>query len=312
MNPVIVVGAGISGVAAARVVAGAGLPVVVLDRGRRIGGRMASRRSDDRPVDTGASYFTVSDPAFRAVAEDWRQRRLAQPWTDTFWAYDGGARVSKPGPMRWGAADGLRSLVEDLASGLDLRRQTVTAIGPGLTVDGEPAAGVVLAMPDPQATRLLDASYAAEIAALDDPFEPVLALTARWSQRSWDLDGAFVAHDPVVAWIADDGRRRGDGAPVLVAHSTPDFAAQHLAAPDEAGPALALAVRDVLDLDAEPESTSTHRWSFARPTGQREERFFLGDAMVGICGDAWSAKPRVEAAYLSGRALGAAVVERLG
>ena len=54
MDPVIVVGAGISGVAAARELRDAGLPVVVLDRGRRIGGRMASRTIDGRPVDIGA------------------------------------------------------------------------------------------------------------------------------------------------------------------------------------------------------------------------------------------------------------------
>jgi len=79
VDPVIVVGAGISGVAAAREVKDAGLPVVVVDRGRRIGGRMASRTIDGRPVDIGASYFTASDPAFTALVADWQQRGLAHP-----------------------------------------------------------------------------------------------------------------------------------------------------------------------------------------------------------------------------------------
>lgn len=313
MKPVIVVGAGIAGIAAARAVAEAGQTVIVLDRGRRIGGRMASRRTDDRVVDTGASYFTVSDPAFESVVEDWRQRGLARQWTDTFLAIDGAECAEKSGPMRWAAPGGLRGLVEDLASGLDVREQTVASIGPGHDVDGLEAAAVVLAMPDPQARRLLHPTYAAEIETLDDPFAPVLALTARWSERMWpDLDGAFVANDPLVAWIADDGRRRGDSAAVLVGHSTSEFAAEHLAAPEEAAPLLALAVRDALGIDTEPVSTHVHRWSFAKPTGQRDAPFFLGDALVGLCGDAWSEKPRVEAAYLSGRAVGTAIIERLG
>ena len=247
VKPVVVVGAGIAGVAAAQALVAAGRTVTLLDRGRVIGGRLASRRTEGRPVDIGASYFTVSDPLFEAVVESWRARGLARPWTDTFAVAADGGLTDKSGPMRWAAPAGLRSLVEDLATGLQVQQQTVSRIGPGLDVDGSPAEAVVLAMPDPQARRLLDPAYAAEIAALDDPFDPVLALTARWSSRTWaDVDGVFVSDHPVIAWIADDGRRRGDDAPVLVAHSTSEFAAQHLEAPDEAAPSLVEAVRDVL------------------------------------------------------------------
>ena len=55
----VVVGAGISGVACAREVAAAGHAVVVLDRGRVVGGRMARWTRDGRAVDVGAAYFTV-------------------------------------------------------------------------------------------------------------------------------------------------------------------------------------------------------------------------------------------------------------
>ena len=269
-------------------------------------------RSDDRVVDTGASYFTVADPAFEAVVQDWQHRGLARPLTDTFMVAEEGELTRKPGPMRWAAPAGLRSLVEDLAAGLDVRQEDVSSVQPGPRVDGRPADAVVLAMPDPQARRLLDPSLAAELGALDDPYEPVLALTARWAEASWEgIDGAFVSHDPVISWIADDGRRRDDFAPVLVAHSTPEFAAEHLAAPEQATPLMVLAVRDALGIDTEPESASVHRWSFARPTGKREQRYFLGDERIGFCGDSWSDKPRVEAAYLSGLALGEALVAQL-
>ncbi len=316
---VIVVGAGISGVATARTLAEAGLSVVVLDRGRAIGGRMASRRTDGRVVDTGASYFTVSDPAFEQVVQDWQSRGLARPWTDTFSVTGDGGLTPKSGPMRWAAHAGLRSLVEDLAQGLDLRQASVAAVQarssgqPGLRVDDQEADAVVLAMPDPQARRLLDASLTDELAALDDPFEPVLALTARWTEASWlGFDGAFVSDSPILSWIADDGRRRDDFAPVLVAHSTPEFAAAHLHAPEDAAPMMELAVRDVLGIDAPAESASVHRWSFARPAGRREQTYWLGRNRIGFCGDSWSDKPRVESAYLSGVALGRALAEQLG
>jgi renalase len=313
MDPVVVVGAGISGVAAALALTAGGREVVVLDRGRQVGGRMASRRTDGRMVDTGASYFTVSDDRFGAVVEAWRNRGLARPWTDTLVVAHEGELEPKSGPVRWSAPGGLRSLVEDLASSLDVRRTTVERVAPGPRVDDLPAAAVVLAMPDPQAVRLLDPAYAALAAELDDPFDPVLALTATWPERSWpDVQGAFVAGNPVLSWVADDGRRRGDGAPVLVAHSTAEFAAEHLDAPDEAAGPMSVALRDVLGIDSEPTSTHVHRWTFGKPTGNRAEPFALDQTnLVGVCGDAFSDRPRVEAAYLSGRALGEALLERL-
>ncbi|MCW2811758.1 MAG: hypothetical protein JWP61_2216 [Friedmanniella sp.] len=312
MKPVVVVGAGLAGVAAARVLTMAGLPTIVLDRGRSIGGRMASPASDGRVVDTGASYFTVSEPEFAAVVDGWRKRGLARPWTDTFLVTDGEATSQKSGPMRWAAPRGLRHLVLDLAEGLDIRAQLVTQVAPRLRVDGLAASAVVLAMPDPQARRVLHPSYAAELAALDDPYDPVLALTTRWPEAAWPaMDGAFVADNEIISWVADDGRRRGDDAPVLVAHSTPEFAAQHLVEPEKAVDLMVKALRQALGITTEPVSAQVQRWSFARPTRKRDEPYFLGPAMVGLCGDAWSTKPRVEAAYLSGAALGRTLVEKL-
>jgi len=312
VDPVIVVGAGISGVAAARELRDAGLPVFVLDRGRRIGGRMASRTIDGRPVDIGASYFTASDPTFTALAEDWQHRGLAHPWTDTFQVRTGGDASSTSGPMRWGTPRGLRSLVEDLAVGLDIRSQTVTEIGPGPSVDGQPASAVLLAMPDPQARRLLGPALASEAGLLTAAYDPVLALTAGWAERTWaDVDGIFVHDDPMLSWVADDGRRRGDAAPVLVAHSTPAWASEHLDAPAKATAPMVAALRRLLAIASEPLSASVHRWTFAKPSGQRDEPYYLSYGLIGACGDGWGGKPRVEGAFGSGQALGRAVAAAL-
>lgn len=277
---------------------------------------MAVRTTDDRPVDIGASYFTVSDPAFASVVDDWQTRGLARPWTDTFHVYDNGTLSPKSGPMRWAAPAGLRSLVEDLAGEVEVRQETVTTIGrtdSGPTVDGVPASAVVLAMPDPQARRLLGPGLDTLHAALDDPFEPVLALTARWDNRGWsdDIDGVFVSGDPSISWIADDGRRRGDAAPVLVAHSTPELARAHLEDPGAAEQTMTAAVRSVLSLTDGPATTHVHRWTFARPASTRSEAYVLDPTGIGVCGDAWSDRPRVEAAYLSGIALATAVRQQL-
>lgn len=320
MDPVYVVGAGISGVACARTLASAGLPVVVLDRGMRIGGRMASRQVDGRAVDLGASYFTVSEDRFAAEVQRWQSTGLAREWTDTFAVLAAGADPSdKQGPVRYAAPGALRSLVEELARPLDVRRATVAQVvthvvgavgGPGgLTVDDRPASAVVLAMPDPQAVPLLGPGLESLSGDLTRTWDPVLALVATFAERTWGFEGAFVNDDVDLEWIADDGRRRGDDAPVLVAHSTPARAARHLGDPDTAEPALRAALSRVLG-GAEPVHTLVKRWSVAKPRGRRDAAYLLDDRLVGVCGDGWGT-PKVEGAYLSGRALGAELVGRL-
>jgi predicted NAD/FAD-dependent oxidoreductase len=71
------------------------------------------------------------------------------------------------------------------------------------------------------------------------------------------------------------------------------------------------ALRERLAIPSDPVYARVHRWSFARPTKQRDDAYFLGADGLGVCGDGWQGKPRVEAAYLSGRALGRAIAERL-
>lgn len=316
---VVVVGAGIAGVACARVLAGAGVPVELVDRGRRVGGRMASRRHEGRPTDIGASYLTVSDPAFEEVVRGWEAAGLAQPWTDTFGVVEGEERRTTTGPVRWGTPGGIRSLVEALAVDLPVRHATevasVSAEGGRPTVDGRPAGTVVLAMPDPQAARLVDpAAHPEALAGLTATYEAVLALTAVFDERCWEElpDGLFVNDDPVLAWIADDGRRRCDGAPVLVAHSTDAHARPHLADPPAGGPAMLAALQRYVGARRDPVHTAVHRWTFAKPTGGRPEQFLLTGTGVAACGDSWAEKPRVEAAWLSGTALGHELVRRRG
>lgn len=308
-RPVVVVGAGLSGLACARALADAGVPVRVLDRGRAVGGRLASRRLAGRPADLGASYFTVTDERFRRVVDDWLDRGVARAWTDTFHtATADGLGPTRTGPVRYAGTRGQRSLAEDLAAGLDVRSgEEVDWVAPAGEPGSEPAALVVLAMPDPQAADLLDEGFAEELALLDDrPWRPSIALAAGFAERSWPsgFDGAFVDGHDVLTWVADDGRRRGDGAPVLVAHSTAGFAEPRLDAPQEAAGPLLAAVRALLPGTAEPQWTHVQRWSLSAPVGGREARFHLGDTGVGLCGDGWGPRSKVETAWLSGHLLG--------
>jgi renalase len=308
-----IIGAGIAGLACARAVAGAGHRVVVRERASQMGGRMATRVLGGRPVDLGASYFTCRDDAFRTVVDDWVRRGLAHPWTSAFAVHTAlGMNRSEDGPVRYGSSGGLRSLVEDLAVGVQVNLDDpVTRVGPGPSVDGRRTDAVVLAMPDPDVRQLLDPACGPELlAAAQAPWSPVIAMAAGWPTRQWDVDGVFVHADQVVDWIADDGQRRADSAPVLVAHSTADYAAAHLDDPEHAAVVMIDTVQSLLGIDQPPTWTYVEPWRYARPTDPRATPYLLGDAGIGLCGDAWGS-PRIETAWFSGHRLGTELARRL-
>jgi len=307
MADVVVVGAGIAGIACAVELRAAGVPVRVLERAHVLGGRMASADLDGRAVDYGAAYFTVRDPEFAAVVEGWRTAGLARRWTSELTVFGAEGKRTKSGPMRWAAPHGLRSLVVDLARGLDITfDHEVHLVGPG--VDGDPADVVVLAMPDPQAERLLDADSKAGAAVAGRPWRPVIAVTAAYAEREWPpLPAAFVNDHPVLSLIADDGDRRGDGAAVLVAHTTAAVARRHDGDPDGAVPEVLAAVGELMGLQQRPRWTRAHRWRYAAPECQRDTPFLLTGAGVALAGDGWG-RSSIETAWRSGTLLGRELV----
>ena len=296
-----------------------GVSVQVVDRGRRIGGRLASRRLrntgtefDGRVVDYGASYFTARDPDFLAVVAEMIEAGVVRRWTDTFHVHTEGAMAGvRTGPMRYSAPAGLRSVVEHLATSVpvidtETHIERVDISTTGVRADHYSAQGVALCMPQPQAERILDNDVLPDVGIT---WEPVIAVTLVFEDRQWpELDGVFVNDDPIITWIADDGRRRGDDAPVLVAHVNPVFAAGHLLEPSGVLPNAIAATMRVLGISAFPTWTWAHRWSLARPIAALDEEFWMHPELpVGLAGDAWAGGPRVEAAWLSGRALGRAM-----
>jgi len=320
---VLVVGAGISGLACARSLLATGVSVRVVDRGRRPGGRMSGRTLHGRIVDLGASYFTVPEGSgFAAVVTGWEKKGLARPWTESF-AVLGRDPIEDPearradrtaGTLRYAAPHGLRSLVIDLAEGVEVETgRTVEHVDDDGSVDGEFYDAVVLAMPEPQAARLLGVSSPLRAQLRPDAWDPVVAVALGYPRVLWpaDLHGAFVHGSSVLTFLADDGDRRGDGAAVIVAHTSADFARDHLERPESAVDPVTAEVGAVLGLDPgiRPDWNHAHRWTSARTTAPHPEPFALSGT-VGVCGDAWGGRSSVATAWQSGDALGQALALR--
>ena len=300
MARVLVAGAGISGAACAAALRAAHVEVDVRERARAVGGRLASPELHGRRVDLGAAYFTAKDAGFAAIVEEWQRRGLVHEWTDTFTVFGRDGRSTRSGPARYATTQGLRSLARDL-------HDEVT-VGDEVSAPSGDHDVTVLAMPDPQAARV-----AGDVIGWVD-YEPVISIAAGFAERSWTCDAAFVNDHDAISLIADDGSRRGDAAPVLVVHTTPDLARRHLDDPAGAIAPAIEAARDLLGIGAAPLWTHAHRWTFAKPAGTHGSAPYWHEGRLAVCGDSWcpEGSPRVEAAWLSGHRLGTDLGRLLG
>ena len=306
---VVIIGAGMAGVTCARRLAEAGLATVVLDKGRGIGGRMATRRvtleTGTLRFDHGAQYFTVRDAGFGAALD-------RVPGATAIWQ-DGAAEPHRVG------LPGMSGLPRAMASGLDVRQQAeVTAIsrtnGTWQVTAGEHAIcapRLVSTVPAPQAARLLGAAHplAQDLGAVG--IAPCLTLMAAFPA---DAPAPFTsradeAHP--LAWIAQDSSKpdRPDTATTWVAQASPDWSERHLEEDRDVIAARMLPLLCEL-IGVAPDlalHAAAHRWRYARVTKPLGRPFLGGEQGLWLGGD-WCLGARVEAAWKSGAAIADAVL----
>lgn len=299
MTAVVIVGAGMTGVACARRLAQAGVQSVLLDKGRGIGGRVATRRANGLQFDHGAQYVTAKGAGFAAVLHDLAGAGDAASWPDG----SGRARVV--------GTPGMSSLAKALAVELDVRQSVdVTAIRPDeggwqVLAGGVcfSAARVVVTVPAPQVAGLLGAHHPLAALLGGVQIDPCLTLMAGITAPP-----PFVtreAPDEPIGWIAQDSAKPGrpaDGAVAWVAQAGPAFSAAHL---DDDPAAIAARMLpmlcDQLGVTADRVTHAVaHRWRYARVSAPLGEPFLRDAGGSLYLGGDWCIGPRVEAAWTSG------------
>jgi hypothetical protein len=314
----VVVGAGLAGLTAARELAGT-YDVIVLDKGRGLGGRLATRRIGDATLDHGAQFFTTHTAEFASVVERWVAAGLAAPWFHGRIGPTG--VVDSDGHTRYRGVATMNAIAHHLADGLDVRRNTlVTAVarsGDGWSVRTADATfdadAVLLTPPVPQSLALLAASEvtlsADDLAALQAiTYEPCLALLAVLDGPSGLPEpGAIDPADGPIDWMADNHRKGVSAQPAVTIHATADFSREHWTTPDAD---VAVLLLGAAGLSAAPivDGVQVQRWRYARPVAVHPARCLAADGLPGLvfAGDAFGGA-KVEGAVLSGRAAAVAL-----
>jgi len=323
---VIVVGAGICGLLAARTLTACGYRVMVFDKGRGVGGRLATRRIDEAVFDHGAQYFTARDPDFHTLVQDWLEHKIVRPWATGFALSDG--KLKEDGEKRYCGVSGMTGIAKYMAQGLDVRLQAKMdrlAVSDGRwtagTENGIAVTGraLLLTPPVPQSLQLLSAGSIALPGPIHAELEqvayaPCLALMVQLSgpSRIPDPGGLWFPGEPI-SWIADNQRKgiSPRAASSLTIHAGPDYSRQNWATPEvEVTKRLLEAAAPWLGSD--PLHTQLHRWRYSIPTHLHPERCvsLREPAPLVFAGDAFGG-PRIEGAALSGLAAAARLAEML-
>ncbi|HYN38860.1 MAG TPA: FAD-dependent oxidoreductase [Rhodospirillales bacterium] len=318
MQPrVAVIGAGVAGLACARLLTGYHCVVTVYDKGRAPGGRISTRREDGVAFDHGAQYFTARHPRFRRAVQTWRAAGLLARWAGRIVALDRDGAVAACDPAeRWVPMPSTSALARSMADGLNVvvgQRLTEVERRPDgwwlIFASGErpgPFDRLLLTVPAPQAAPLLACApaLAAGVAAVAMPpcwavcLAPEQSLPLPW-------DGAFV-DDEQLSWICRNSSKPGRGrAEAWVLHASADWSQAHLDV-EPAAMAVLLARRfaDVTGTDpGDPLVLSAHRWRYARVARSLNEPcLYDAETGIGAAGD-WCLGGRVEGAFLSGESL---------
>lgn len=311
MPRILVVGAGMAGLTAARRLVDAGHDVVIVEKGRAVGGRMATRRVGDATFDHGAQHISARSEDFRKAMTSWIDQGIAHVWFHSA----SETRADRAIEPRHTGTAGMRRIPERLADGLDvrtavriesLRRQDRGWVAVDDSGDSFDADAVVLTPPLPQALDLLDgAGVAVEDRLREVAYDACLAVMATL-RRAPGLPDGHRALDGDIGWMADNQHKGASAVPAVTIHSSPAFAEQHLETSAEVwAPMLVEAAEP--HLGELPHVVRTHRWRYAMPATTFADGAITVDDGLILAGEVF-AGARVEGAYLSGLAAADLVV----
>ena len=227
----IIVGAGLSGLMAARELQSLGHSVTLFDKGRGVGGRLATRRIGDAVLDHGAQFFTVRSPEFARHVQEWADAGVVHEWCRGF--------ADNDGHPRWAGSRGMSGVAKHLARDLDVRLDhLVFALeenGDSHTVvidDGSrhECDAVILTAPLPQSFSLLFGAgieMPADLRSID--YDRTLGLLAVLDSPDHNVPspGGLQFADETFSFIGDNMAKGVSPAPALTFHASTEWSLAH-------------------------------------------------------------------------------------
>jgi len=314
----IILGAGLAGLSAARELVSHGQSVQIIDKGRGVGGRLATRRIGNARLDHGAQFFTTRGEAFKATVAQAVEARVVAEWCRGFNEVDG--------YPRYRGATGMTDLAKWLARDLDLtlgvevhRIETASGHVRFLGADDALIASgdqTIVTAPIPQMLALFDRGNVAASPELDQAlratryFATLALLVVVEGEPHVDEPGGMQFNEGPFTFVADNKRKGISPVRALTFHAEHDYSLRRFDDdPDDVHAELLEQARPWIGKATVVES-QLKKWRYAGPVIPLPEPTYVIDAngtRVALAGDAF-AGPKVEGAFNSGRAAALALL----
>lgn len=324
-----VIGAGLSGLAAARQLQEHGHRVHVFEKSRGVGGRMATRRQLETAFDHGAQYFTARSPQFG----DFVRSLLADNQIGVWPArgqkivsfQDGNITEVSQDENRYVGVPGMNQLCKQLSQGLAVQREVrILEIHPasgvwhlrGSDQQYGPFDAVLISAPSPQTAELIGQHSPLGILAAQCEMYPCWAAMVLLDEPlPVDWVGAFL-NDSILSWCSLDQTKPGrPSGSRLILHANHQWSRENLE--QDANLVGEKMLQQFWQITQQPRIAHrqmlVHRWRYAIPESTHQDsdkgsplwKTHCGwdeQQRLGFCGD-WCSGGRVEGAFLSGQAL---------
>ena len=325
---VLIVGAGLSGLMSAQSLRERGYSVKLLDKGRSVGGRLATRRVGKGVADHGAQFFTVRTSTLQSYVDQWRELDLVYSW-GTGWSDGSVKRTAGDGHPRYVARGGMNKLAKHLAQDLDIAvDRLVTSVkqtpdgwtledGDGGRYDGR---GLIMTPPMPETLELLTKS---NVYLSPDDFSELRRIRfgpclCGMHEIDGEVDlpepGALQDFQSDVYWVADNQAKGISRTTIVTSHANAKFSRQNWDASEEdIMRALESAVLPFLKVGAKIVHTQLKKWRYSVPLTTYPHECLLAKDLPRLvfAGDAFGGRGRVEGAFLSGVAAGETMATEL-
>jgi renalase len=305
---IVVIGGGMTGLTAAAELKQSGLQVLVIDKARGVGGRLANRRFDGAVFDHGAQFMTARDDRFLSLVEKWQDKGIVKEW------YRDNLSGSGIHP-RFRGKPAMSAIAKELAQDLNpLLFSQVTSIN----LDGDKwsvslqngdliqAKAVVMTPPVPQSLTILDVGEVAISGKIRSRLEKIkyekcFAVMALLDGPSLiPIPGTLKPGTGPIAWLADNKTKGISELTAMTIHATGEYSEANWDG-DKDKIAQELLFASQQWLGSIVVKYQIHGWRYSKPVSTDKDRCAVisQHPPLIIAGDAFGG-PRVEGAALSG------------
>lgn len=321
MTSVAIIGAGMSGLAAAHTLQEAGRTVTLFEKSRGVGGRAATRKRNGFIYDYGAQYFKGGSE----LSTEWITRKFPTPdlldIEKPVWVFDSAGTIQEGDAKqnadpKWSYRSGFSSFSKRMAESLDVRLETLVGrvqhLSPDWSVFGADNEhlgnfdSLLITMPATQAMSLIEASSFGDetrqaiLAQLGKAkYNPLISVMLGYkptpqTRPYYALVNTDKGHP--ISWLAWEHEKAPERVPegtgLLIAQMAPQYSKVHRETPQ---PVLFQDVAQLVStlIDEQlltPIFTDVQYWRYALPSEKANADDLLAITLplgLAFCGDAF-------------------------